>query len=65
MIKLLKLFRVPHFLAHRWNKWETTKKGDVTRNKDGQRIGSYETQRRECDKCGRVELKNHKVEIID
>lgn len=41
---------------HAWGQWKSVYQGPLV---DGEKtVGSYETQRRECPKCGRVELRD-------
>lgn len=50
---------------HRWSKWQTTERGNVMGNKDALGlppvtpliVGTYEYQRRECEHCGKSQLR--------
>jgi hypothetical protein len=39
---------------HQWTKWRTLEVGEL-QNREKLVFGHYECQRRECEKCGKVE----------
>lgn len=58
-------------LLHKWTKWETTHKGEIGRRTtyrgapvEGSEkvVGSFIEQRRECECCGKVQLRRESVE---
>jgi hypothetical protein len=58
---------------HKWSKWKTIERGNMERtgisgnlanvpeapvaNQQRERIGIYEYQSRDCEKCGKVQLR--------
>jgi len=42
------------FWSHDWGKWETYEQGNV--HKNGRHYGSYEYQKRYCERCNKVQL---------
>lgn len=45
--------------AHKWSKWKVLQVGQLTNTNSlsPQVVGFYETQRRECEKCGMSQLR--------
>lgn len=45
---------------HRWSKWEPVTRGGLVDDERGSEpvvVGNYEVQRRECEKCGKSQLR--------
>jgi len=48
---------------HKWSKWHQTHTAQIQRRDDDWLIGMLLVQRRECEKCGKIELNKQKVEV--
>lgn len=45
---------------HKWTRWETVGSGDILDN-DLDKCGVFETQRRECTRCGKAQMNNSRA----
>ncbi len=45
---------------HEWGKWETSSSGPLT-NYNGERIGTFVTQKKECIWCRKIKLRTEET----
>ena len=47
--------------SHKWSKWKVFFEMPITSSKNDAKIGIYTQQRRSCDKCGLMQIREDRL----